>query len=128
MTKRLIGTVMATVFAIASAWAVAEGTAQTAPVSKAVQMTDAELDEVTAAGALTANIILNAGNADVFKGDLVNTTHITCVNCSELGFVSPESGPAQGAHFVANRGLAKHGYPDGRLRCFGGFTLGVPGC
>jgi hypothetical protein len=115
MTKRLMGTVMATVFAIASASAIAE-----APLSKAVQMTDAQLDQVTAAGAIVGHVIHNAGNDHplVTRGDPSNPTFLKCVNCAELGG-SLELGPAQGVHLIINRG-----HPLGKLKCFGGF----PGC
>lgn len=123
MMKHLIGTVMAAVFAIASLSAIAEGTPQkAAPLSNAVQMTDAELDQVTAAGAFTVHFILNSGNAGGdprMKGNPLTGGYITCVNCAGSGL---ESGPAQGFHLITNRG-----HPTGKAQCFGGFTFGFPG-
>jgi ABC-type phosphate transport system substrate-binding protein len=116
MMKRLMGIALASVFALTSTWAVAEGTSQTAaPVSKAVQMTEAELDQITAAGAITQHVVFNAGNANVFKGDPTLIGSFTCVNCAELGG-GLQSGPAGGAHNIINRG-----HPGGKVQCFGAF-------
>jgi len=51
--------------------------------SKAMRLTDAELDKVTAGDAQVSNgggltIVLNPGNADILK---FNHHHIVCINC-----------------------------------------------
>ena len=57
MTKRWIAVTLASAFAVASAGAIAESPSSRL-VSKAVQMSDAELDQVTA-GTATSVIIIN---------------------------------------------------------------------
>jgi hypothetical protein len=78
MKRTLVAAVAA--FAMASAPAMA---------SEAVQMTDEQLDEVTAAGALNAVFISNPGNASVARNiDFENLgnpeSNILCINCELL--------------------------------------------
>ena len=78
----------------------------------AVRMTDAELDQVTAAAAQTLHLILNSGNAVRTNNDPSN---FFCLNCEAVG--GPIEGAAMGASLIFNRG-----HPQGRLRCFGGIV------
>ena len=107
-------TLVAAALAACSTLVVAENTS----VSRAVRMSDAELDQITAAAASNLHLIVNSGNAvqDKVRGDPLTPTHLLCVNCPASG--GPLEGPAMGAHFIINRG-----HPEGRLRCFGGLTL-----
>src|SRR5690349_1854883 len=57
--------------------------AETQKASKAIRLTDAELDKITAGTAEVINgggltIVLNPGNANVLK---FNKNHIVCINC-----------------------------------------------
>jgi len=75
-------------FVAASAFAQDVVTAKTEPVvSQAIQLTDAELDNITAGSALVSTGISNPGNASVMKisGDpLTGRAHLVCVNCELL--------------------------------------------
>jgi hypothetical protein len=103
----------AAVFALSTS-ALAESTLP----SKAVQLNDAQLDEVTAAGAFSAVLLANPGKSNVLNGDLASMSgHLTCVNCEMLvGLLVglPTEGRATGAVVVINRG-----HPQGLIRCIG---------
>ncbi len=47
--------------------------------SRAVQLSDAQLDEITAGTTTTIVAVFNPGQAEVMKGEL--TGHFLCVNC-----------------------------------------------
>jgi len=49
-----------------------------APTSKAVQMSDAELDQVTAGNASVVILLFVPGNASIFK---ISGDDILCINC-----------------------------------------------
>lgn len=55
-----------------------------AQVTKAPVLTDAQLDQVTAGGAMSAVILFNSGKADVMHVNR-NASHATCINCSDVG-------------------------------------------
>ena len=94
MTK-LAAWILAAALAALPSLVVAEDKSAAEPsISKAVPLTDAQLDAITAGTALTANIITNPGNAVKFDLD---GNHISCVNCA--------GGSDKGAlviHFVQN--------------------------
>lgn len=82
----------ATAFAFASsACAVAQG----------VKMTDEQLDQVTAAGALSVVAISNPGKASIANLDF-SGGHSTCINCAAL-FPAPNQGKTTGVVLVINR-------------------------
>lgn len=85
--------VLAAVFAAMSTSAVADSMG-----SKAVQLSDAELDGITAGFAQV--VIVNPGNADVFKINETGSRGV-CVNCEG---VPPSTGPAIGVVTVENTG------------------------
>lgn len=99
--KRTLVTV-ATVFAVASTSAVAEG----------VKMSDQQLDQITAARALSAVVINNPGNAKVARGLDLENGHATCINC----FPNEGGTGTGGAVVVVNRK-----FPDANplIRCIG---------
>jgi hypothetical protein len=114
--------VVATAFAMASSSAVAGDVRETnnkTLASKAVQMTDEQLDEITAAGAtFTGVIVFNAGNA--FVEPKVGKNHMTCVNC-----LAPLTG-AEGTFVIL--GVINGGHPmsDPMLKCLGRCPSGLP--
>ena len=112
MRKRLV----AAALAACSTLVVAENI----PVSSAVPMSDAELDQVTAAAAAQhQHLIINSGNAvqDRLRGDPLTPTFRLCVNCPAGGGGAIE-GRARGMHVIFNGG-----HPTTPiLHCFGGFT------
>jgi hypothetical protein len=56
---------------------------KTAPaVSQAVQLSDAELDNITAGTAQHTTVVMNAGKANVFNFDGVKRAQ--CINCAEF--------------------------------------------
>ena len=112
MRKRLVA---AAAFAVFSTLVSAENGSRTieagTPVSRAVPMTDAELDQVTAAAAQHRHGIINPGGV-VIQGDPFSATdNFLCVNCLGSG---PRPGPAGSVHFIVNRG---HDLPV--TRCLG---------
>src|SRR5436190_5450283 len=72
---------LAAVFAMASTTVLADNSAvdKTAANSKAVALTDAELDNITAGSATVIMAVFNSGNASVIKFD--DPTNAHCVNC-----------------------------------------------
>jgi hypothetical protein len=107
--KRTMGMVLGGLIAFASPTALAERMA----------MSDAQLDEVTAAGAVVGHMVFNAGKEHelVLRGDPSNPTYLRCINCVEaLPLVNADSAHAQGMHFISNRG-----HPVPMVKCFGGF-------
>lgn len=68
--------------------------------SKAIQLSDAELDGITAGFAQV--VIVNRGNANVLNHN-ESFSRAVCVNCSELG-LPPSTAPAFGVVTVENRG------------------------
>jgi len=100
------------VLAMASTAAIAEDAAlEKAGVatSKAVKLTDAELDNVTAGSATVLMFVFNSGNASVFRPAEDGGFH--CINC-----VDAPPGISK-LMLIVNRG-----HPDGLIRCTG------PGC
>lgn len=63
--------------------------AQSTAVSKAVQLSDAELDNVTAGSVFLLVGIANPGRAEIFR---VSETKFLCVNCDDVGRVTPTGG------------------------------------
>ena len=80
MTKRLMALTLASVFAVASAGAIAETPAPRA-VSKAVQLSEAELDQITAGSATSELRMANPSNHRV---DHDNRNHLTLINLVPL--------------------------------------------
>jgi hypothetical protein len=81
--KRLL-MVLAAVFATASTSALAGDSIESEAAtlaSKAVQMTDAQLDDITAAGAVHGIAVSNPGNAMHFR---MNEKGVMCINCDML--------------------------------------------
>ena len=73
---------VAAVFAMASTGLLAQNAEKTdAANSKAVALTDAELDNITAGSATVGVAIFNAGNASVFQ---MSANGFKCINCAEL--------------------------------------------
>jgi hypothetical protein len=65
-----------------------------------VKLTDADLDNITAGSAISANVISNSGQASVFRinGDPTSgSSHVVCVNCAEIPLP-----PGAQAHLVVN--------------------------
>lgn len=87
--------VLAAVFAAMSTSAVADSMG-----SKAVQLSDAELDGITAGFAQV--IVVNPGNASVLNAN-ESFSRAVCVNCPELE-LPPSTGPAFGVVTVENPG------------------------
>jgi hypothetical protein len=112
--------VLAAVFAMASTSAIAgdvlERNTDTRP-SKAVPMTDAQLDEITAAGATTVVLVFNSGNA--FVEPKAGKNHMTCVNC--LG-AFPN---AEGTFVVLGVINRAHPMSDPMLNCLGRCPVGL---
>jgi hypothetical protein len=78
--------VLAAALASLSTYTMAQNTVSVAParhqVSPPVKLSDAQLDQITAGnGAISGNLVLNQGNAYVFKEDVTKNHQITCVNC-----------------------------------------------
>ena len=94
MIKRSLLVAAGFAFVAASAFAQDVVTAKTEPVvSQAIQLTDAELDNVTAGSALVSHAVFNSGNASVFKlsGDPASgSARLVCVNCTEVVFPGVE--------------------------------------
>ena len=111
--------VVAAMFAMASTSAVAgdvlERNTDTPP--SAVPMTDAQLDEITAAGATTVVLVFNSGNA--FVEPKAGKNHMTCVNC--LGAFAD----AEGTFVVL--GVINRGHPmsDPIFKCLGRCPVGL---
>lgn len=84
--------VLAAVFAAMSTSAVAEST-------KAVQLSDAELDGITAGFAQV--VIINPGNANVLRMN-EDGSRAVCVNCELVSEFLPRTGPAFGVVTVEN--------------------------
>lgn len=82
--KRCLAVALALAFGLASGVALADSTAPktAAAASKAVQMTDAEMDNVTAGSAIVAIAVFNRGNG--FQ-DRLGQNPSVCVNCVDLG-------------------------------------------
>jgi hypothetical protein len=102
---------LSAVLAMASTAALAEDAAlEKAGVatSKAVKLTDAELDNVTAGSGLVATGIFNPGNASIFR---LTDSRIQCVNCSDVTLPG-----------TVNIVVLNPGHPTGFFRCAG------PGC
>lgn len=99
--------VLAAAFAAMSTSAMAENIppvkAETM-LSKSVQLTDVELDGITAGNAV---LLVNSGKASVEpKMNKHGVVHGACVNCAFLSEFLPHSGPAFGVVSVENRGHA----------------------
>jgi len=104
-----------TLISVAAAFAVAS----TSAVAQGVKMSDEQLDQITAAGALSVVAISNPGNADVARNLDLQSGHTTCINCAEV--LPPNAGGTGGIVIVVNR---KFGFDNPIMRCVG---RGVPG-
>lgn len=112
---RSIAAIIAAVFTFLSCAVFAE------PSQRAVAMSEAQLDEITAGSVTTLSVILTPGNG----GDPTFTTNTTpsgntqtsCHNCEAFGGAL-EQGGAQGFRLKVN-----NGHPEGKIRCFGGSSL-----
>ncbi len=69
-----------TVVALAAAF-FAVSTGAFAEARKPVALSDAQLDQVTAGGAITVKAVFNAGKAHVEHS---NMRHVTCINCETV--------------------------------------------
>jgi len=81
--------------------------------SRAVQLSDAQLDEITAGEAVHFVVVFNPGNAEVQKGDLTGLSNFLCINCPLFGGGGGDK--ASGAVVVINRG-----HPEGMIHFIGG--------
>lgn len=104
-----------TLVAVATAFAVVS----TAAMAEGVKMSDEQLDQVTAAGAMTAVILSNPGNASVMR---TNDSQFRCINC--VGF-PPNEGRATGVIVVLNPKFDGVNNPP-LARCVGGGLPGFP--
>ena len=77
------------VLALAALFAVSTGAL--AEATKAPVLTDAQLDQVTAGGAMSSNIVFNPGKAQVLHVNK-SGSHATCINCLEVGITNPPAG------------------------------------
>ena len=103
-----------TLVSVAAAFAVAS----TSAVAQGVKMTDEQLDQITAAGAISLVVISNPGNANVARNLDLQSGHATCINCAEVSPV-PLSGRTGGVVAVVNKK-----FPDAMVRCIGGGLQG----
>ena len=104
-----------TLVAVATAFAVVS----TAAMAEGVKMSDEQLDQVTAAGARTALILSNPGNANVQRTE---ADRFVCINC---GAFPPNEGRAAGVVVVINRKFDGVNNPP-LARCVGGGLPGFP--
>lgn len=107
-----------TLISVAAAFAVAS----TPAVAQGVKMSDEQLDQITAAGALSAVVISNPGNANVGRNLELQSGHATCVNCAEF-VPAPNEGRTGGIVVVVNRKFDGVNNPL-LVRCVG---AGLPG-
>jgi len=109
--KRSLAVALALAFGLASGVALAESTAPkpAAAASKAVQMTDAEMDNVTAGSAFVAISVFNQGNGSLLR---VTDNVIQCINCADVGLPVP---------FVTI--FVDNGVREPTLRCVGRFRI-----
>ena len=112
-----MNTMKRTLVAAATAFALASSTSAAA---EGVKMTDAQLDQVTAAGALSVVAISNPGKANVSNLDF-SGGHSTCINCAEV-FPAPHQGKTAGVVLVVNR---KFTLENPIVRCVGVGILGL---
>ena len=103
-----------TLISVAAAFAVAS----TSAVAQGVKMSDEQLDQITAAGALSVVAISNPGNAKVARNLELQSGHTTCINCAEL-ISTPNEGRAAGVIAVMNRKFDGLNNPI-IFRCVGG--------
>jgi hypothetical protein len=83
--------VLAAAFATMSTSAMAENMPPNEPmVSKSVQLTDAELDGITAGSVFLLVAISNPGNAH--KDPNLTSSHFHCVNCALVEGIEPTGG------------------------------------
>lgn len=111
-----MGTMKRTLVSIAAAIAVAS----TSAVAQGVKMSDEQLDQITAAGALSLVAISNRGNANVGRNLTLQSGHATCINCADL-LPMPNEGRTGGVVVVVNR---KFTLENPIIRCVG---AGLPG-
>ena len=104
-----------TLVAVATAFTVIS----TAAMAESVKMSDEQLDQVTAAGAMTAVILGNPGNASIMR---VEGNQFRCINCA--GF-PPNEGRAAGVIVVLNPKFDGVSNPP-LVRCVGGGLPGFP--
>lgn len=96
-----------TLISVAAAFAVAS----TSAVAQGVKMSDEQLDQITAAGAISLVVISNPGNAKIEPN--FEKSHLSCINCAEVSPI-PTAGRTGGAVVVVNKK-----FPDGNFRCIG---------
>lgn len=104
--------VLAAVFATASTSALAGDSIESKAAtlaSKAVQMTDEQLDDITAAGAVHGIAVSNPGNAMHFR---LTEKGVMCINCDML----PSGEGTFVQMFVVNKG---HPLGDHISKCLG---------
>lgn len=113
-----MSTMKRTVVSLAAAFALAS----TSALAQGVKMSDQQLDQVTAAGAVSLVVITNRGNAGVGRNlDLQSGPHGTCINCAALPATSNE-GRASGVVVLQNR---KFTVENPIIRCVGTGLLGL---
>jgi hypothetical protein len=105
-----------TLISVAAAFAVAS----TSAVAQGVKMSDEQLDQITAAGALSAVVISNPGKANVAHNLELQRGHGTCINCTEF-VPTPNEGRTGGVVVVINR---KFTDANPLIRCVGGGLQG----
>jgi hypothetical protein len=113
-----MNTMKRTLAAAATAFALVSSTLAAA---QGTRMTDEQLDQVTAAGALSVVAISNPGKANVSNLDLSGGGHSTCINCPEL-FPAPHQGKTAGVVLVVNR---KFTLENPIVRCVGAGIAGL---
>jgi hypothetical protein len=111
-----MSTMKRTLVSVAAALAVASASA----LAQGVKMSDEQLDQVTAAGALSLVAISNPGKANVGRNLTLQRGHATCINCAEL-FPAGNQGGTGGVILVVNR---KFTLENPIVRCVG---AGMPG-
>ena len=80
MTTKILISALAAACTMLATGASAEDTSAAQQPSRAVPLSDAQLDEITAGATTQLHVISNSGNADKLKfGD-----HLQCVNCFGL--------------------------------------------
>lgn len=114
-----MNTMKRTLVAAATAFALASSASA---MAQGVKMTDEQLDQVTAAGALSFVAINNPGKASISNLDF-SGGHAMCINCTEL-FPAPNQGKTTGAVLVVNR---KFNFENQNpiVRCIGAGIAGL---
>jgi hypothetical protein len=114
--------VLAAVFAVASTSAFAGDLVESktaTPASKAVELTDEQLDEITAAGAVVGVAVSNPGNAMHLR---VSDNKVLCINCSEIFETLPSGDGTFVLLEIRNR---VHPPTDPIMKCLGRCPSGL---